>query len=191
MSMAFLTLFLLWGLGWLCFATTVAMAKPEKQDIKTEAIIVLTGGNGRVSEGLNLLHEKSAPKLFVSGVNKDVSKKDIYASWTKKNVGKPCCLYLGYEAKDTSGNALEVQEWIKKNKINHFRLVTSNYHMPRAHLEISKALPDADIIPHAVISKDDFEPWRGRFWSLTFSEYNKTLIQWFRLNAPQNNETIS
>lgn len=181
LSMAFLTVFVLWGVGWLWFAAAVTMTAPEQEQKATEAIIVLTGGNGRVNEGLNLLHDDKAPKLFISGVNKDVSKNDIYASWQNKNGARPCCVYLGYEAIDTSGNADEVKKWVRKNNITSMRLVTSNYHMTRAFLEVSTALPDVNIIRHAVISSKDFENWRGRFWSLTFIEYNKSLIQWLRL----------
>lgn len=179
-SIALLTLFLLWGFGWLWFATGIALSSPEQEDTKTEAIIVLTGGNGRISAGLNLLANKTAPKLFISGVNKDVTKGDIYASWKNPTKNKPCCIYLGYEAEDTSENAIETKNWVLENEISSFRLVTSSYHMPRAHLEISKALPETKIILHPVFS-DDFKAWKGRFWSLTFSEYNKTLVRWLHL----------
>lgn len=177
---AFVTLFLLWGFGWLWFATTIAMAAPENQNNKSDAIVVLTGGNGRVNAGLDLLAKEASKKLFISGVNQEVKERDILASWKKPATKKPCCIFLGYEAEDTTGNAIEVEEWTKKNDIKTMHLVTSSYHMPRAHLEISKKLPDTEILKHPVLT-DDFEPWKGRFWSLTFSEYNKTLASWLHL----------
>lgn len=179
--MAFLTLFILWGAGWLWLATSVALATPEKKDSKTEAIIVVTGGQGRVNAGLDLLADQKAPKLFISGVNKDVSKNDILNQWNNPSGQKPCCIYLGYEAEDTKGNAAEIKEWVKRNNIASMRLVTSSYHMPRAYMEVSGALPDTKIIRHPVIS-DDFEAWKGRFWSLTFEEYHKILFNWLRLD---------
>ena len=179
--MTFFTLFLLWGIGWLWFATAVAMAAPEKNIEKTDAIIVLTGGNGRINAGLNLLAQGAADKLFISGVNEDVKKRDIFNSWKKPTSKKPCCVYLGYKAINTTGNAAEVQEWVNKNDIDDFHLVTSSYHMTRANLEISRALPNAQINKYPVLT-DDFEAWKGRFWTLTFSEYNKTLVSWLRLN---------
>ncbi len=187
-SLTLLTLFLLWGLGWLWFATSIALTTPEQEEIKTDAVVVLTGGNGRITAGLNLLERQTAPKIFISGVNENVIKEDIYANWHKstavKTNNKPCCVYLGYEAKDTAGNALETKNWVLKNNISSFRLVTSSYHMPRAYLEISKILPEIKIIPHPVFS-NDFKSWEGRFWSLTFSEYNKTLVRWLRLRHEQ------
>lgn len=180
-SVTLFTLFLLWGLGWIWFATTIAFAVPPKEDVKTDAIVVLTGGNGRVNAGLNLLAKKAAPKLFISGVHKEVSRQDIYNSWTTPHQNNPCCIYLGYQAEDTSGNAIETKEWIEENDIKSLRLVTSSYHMPRALQEISKILPQTEIIPHPVFS-DDFEAWKDRFWTLTFSEYNKTLVRWLGFN---------
>lgn len=180
--MAFVTLFLLWGFGWLWFATTIAMAAPDNKNNKTEAIVVLTGGNGRINAGLNLLAKEVADKLFISGVNHEVKEKDILASWKNPTPQKPCCIFLGYKAEDTMGNAVEVKEWINNNNINSLQLVTSSYHMPRAHLEISRVLPNTEITPYPVLT-DDFEPWKGRFWPLTFSEYNKTLVSWLHLNG--------
>ena len=184
LSAAFLTLFIAWGLGWLWFATNVALAHPEKPEVKTEAIVVLTGGSGRITEGLNLLADRAAPKLFISGVNKGVSEDDILKAWNSRAPKIPCCIYLGYEAENTAGNAREVQKWVEKNKIKSLRLVTSSYHMPRANMEVSKKLPEIKIFHHPVIS-DDFEAWKGRFWPLTFEEYHKILFIWLGLGNTQ------
>lgn len=183
---ALFTLFIVWILGWLWFATTIALTAPDKEQVKSDAIVVLTGGNGRVNAGLDLLADKVASKLFISGVNKDVQKADIYRSWKKPTADKPCCIYLGYEAEDTVGNAAETQNWVRKNDIETMHLVTSRYHMPRAYQEISRALPETNIIRYPVVTAD-FENWKGRFWTLTFSEYNKTLISW--LNLEKRNST--
>lgn len=173
---------LIWAIGWLWFASTVAFANAPEDIEKTQAIIVLTGGNGRVNAGLDLLAQAIAPKLFISGVNKGVTKDDIYASWKHPVKDPPCCIYLGYEAEDTIGNAAETREWLEKNEVKKITLVTSSYHMPRAKQELSKTLnQEIEIIPYPVFS-DDFRPWEGRFWTLTFSEYNKTVVRWLGLN---------
>ncbi|MEM6811900.1 MAG: YdcF family protein [Pseudomonadota bacterium] len=176
---ALLTVILTWILGWLLFATSIAVAQPETGTEKTSAIVVLTGGNGRINEGLNLLDENKASKLFVSGVHEKTTKDDIYNSWKKpvderRSKKGPCCLHLGYEATDTYSNAQETKEWVDEKNIKSIRLVTSSYHMPRANLLMKRFLPDTNIIQHPVFS-DDFQPWKGRFWPLTFSEYNKWL----------------
>ena len=185
MIMTAITLLILWVVGWIWFASTITIKAENATPKKSEAIIVLTGGNGRVNAGLNLLADNIAPKLFISGVHKDTTKSDIFASWKTPTKSKPCCIELGYEATDTASNALEVQQWVEKNNIKDLILVTSRYHMPRAYLEISKLLPtDINIVQYSIDSSG-FQAWKGRFWSLTFSEYNKTLIQWLRLSNKQ------
>jgi len=180
-ALALVTVFILWALGWLWFATNIALAAPDKITQKYDAIAVLTGGNGRVNKGLDLLADGVSDKLFISGVNEGTTAKDILNSWKNRNGRTPCCFTLGYKATDTMGNAAEVKEWVIENKISNLLLVTSSYHMTRAHLEISKASQDISITPYPVLSKD-FEAWKGRFWKLSFSEYNKTIIRWLNLN---------
>jgi len=59
--------------------------------------------------------------------------------------------------------------------------------MPRAYQEVSRVLPETTIIQYPVLTKD-FENWRGRFWTLTFSEYNKMLVSWLNLNKRSSDE---
>lgn len=174
--LALLTLFIIWGVGWLWFVTKIAIMEPDSTTTKTEAIIVLTGGNGRINEGLNLLAQKTAPKLFISGVNKGVTQKDIFKSWKKPTSPEPCCISLGYESTDTISNAIEVKQWVEENNINSFHLITSSYHMPRAVMEFQKQLPNTIIIKHPVFSSN-FEAWSGGFLKITFGEYNKTILR--------------
>lgn len=180
-ALALLTVFILWGLGWLWFATNIALAAPDKITKDYDAVIVLTGGNGRVNKGMDLLAEGVSKKLFISGVNEGTTKKDILNSWKNRNGRTPCCFTLGYKATDTMGNATEVKEWVEENEIKDLLLVTSSYHMARAELEIGKILGDVTVTPYPVLT-DDFEAWKGRFWKLSFSEYNKTIIRWLNLS---------
>lgn len=179
--LALFTLFIIWAIGLLWFATSIATVTTDlnKDSIRIEAIVVLTGGNGRINEGLDLLANNTAPKLFISGVHKDVTKKDIIKNWKAPVSPTPCCISLGYQSTDTISNATEVKQWVEDNNISSFILVTSTYHMPRASMEIEKQLPNTRIILHPVVSKD-FESWSGRFWKLAFSEYNKTILRWMQ-----------
>lgn len=180
-------LFIAWILGWFWYAASIAMIKPVETIKNTDAIIVVTGGNGRINAGLDLLDDGKAPQLFISGVNIAAQKSDIYDSWvrpqSKRKLGnKPCCVYLGYEALDTNQNAIEVRDWIDKNNIKTIRLVTSTYHMPRTLHLMKVNLPNIKIMPYPVFT-DDFEPWKGRFWSLSFSEYNKFIFSYIAPNS--------
>ena len=48
------------------------------RDVKTDAIVVLTGGRGRVEEGVKLYREGAGRKLFLIGVDPLVKKGELY-----------------------------------------------------------------------------------------------------------------
>ncbi len=177
-----LALCLVWLGGYFVFAAWVANMKPGDIRRPTDAVIVLTGGARRVSTGLELLAGGHAPQLYISGVNNAVSLDDILGQWQSAPEEKraaSCCIILDHKARNTAQNASETQAWAKKENIHSLRLVTSSYHMPRAWLEFRSVLPGIEIVPHPVVSiKTDLET--GRFWSITFIEYHKTLLTLLR-----------
>ena len=184
------TLGLLWAIGWMWFAASVASMKPYDETAKTDAIIVLTGGDKRVNEGLDLLAEGSGKHLLISGVNGQVKTDELIALWKGDKEKVRCCITLGYSANDTASNATETQDWIKNKNVQSIRLVTSNYHMARSLLMFNKQMPDIVIYKHPV-TPDDFEPWGRQFWKLTFSEYNKWLATWLRFDLLDKNPSLA
>ncbi len=186
---AFATLGLLWLLGWMWFAASVVTMKPQAVDTRTDAIIVLTGGDKRVNTGLDLLAAGKAEFLFISGVNPQVKPEELIALWKGDHAKVLSHITLGYTANSTASNATESQEWIKKNGIKSVRLVTANYHMTRSMLMFHKAMPELEIIRHPV-TPSDFQPWKEQFWPLTFSEYNKVLATWLRLDLLNKNPSL-
>ncbi len=186
---ALFTLLLLWGLGWMWFAASVVSAKPQMPDRRTDAIIVLTGGEKRVNTGLDLLAADKAKFLFISGVNSKVKPEELIGLWKGDHRKVLSRITLGYAADSTASNAVESQEWIKKNNIHSVRLVTANYHMARSMLMFHGAMPALEIVKHPVMP-DDFEPWQEQFWPLTFQEYNKYLAAWLRLDSVNKNPSL-
>lgn len=186
---ALLTLGLIWALGWMWFAASVVSAKPYDQTQTADAIIVLTGGDKRVNTGLDLLEADKAKFLFISGVNEQVKPVELVALWSGDHDKVLPKITLGYAADSTAGNASESKEWIQKNNIRSIRLVTANYHMARSILMFRKAVPDIVIYRHPV-EPDGFVPWKEQFWPLTFSEYNKLLATWFRLDLLHKNPSL-
>lgn len=166
-----------WGYGFARFIVTIETMKPENTDQKTDAIIILTGGNYRIFTGLTLFADGLAPKMMISGVHKTVTASDILSTWKSEKPLPDCCLYLGHDAQTTIENAIEVQKWIKEYKIQSIRLVTSAYHMPRAKIEFKNLMPEANIIYHPV-QEQDYTQDDPRFWSIALSEYNKILLRY-------------
>lgn len=173
----FITLALLaWGYGYARFIVDIETMKPEEIGEKTDAIVVLTGGNYRINTALELFAQGLAPKLLITGVHKSVKEYEILASWKGKEPLPECCISLGRSATTTMENAQESKTWIEENKVKSIRIVTSGYHMPRALIEFHHLMPETEIIAHPVEEQDyAFDDWR--FWYISFSEYNKTLLR--------------
>ena len=173
---------LAWGGGLFAFAAAIPSVVADTTT-RTEAIVVLTGGSGRLSTGLELLSGEKARKLFVSGVYRglDVAKLLELSKATPEEF--ECCVSIGHSADNTAGNAKETAAWLKGQGFRSLRLVTSGYHMPRALLEFRHVLGDAELVIHPVFSdnvkQDRWWAWPGTS-SLIVSEYNKFLIAWTR-----------
>jgi len=156
---------------------------PTSNDTKTDAIVVLTGGSSRLEEGLDLLAQKTAKKLFVSGVYRGVDVRRLLALSQGNPEELVCCVKLGYAAVSTQGNAAETKAWIDIEGFKTIRLVTSSYHMPRSINEFSYQMPDVTVIPHAVFPKqfkrNEWWRWSGTA-SLILTEYIKFLMSSLR-----------
>jgi uncharacterized SAM-binding protein YcdF (DUF218 family) len=156
-----------------------AAAEPEAPLRHTEGIAVLTGGADRVQTGLRLLEEGLADRLLISGTHQSVTLPDL-ARAASMDAGPLVPLAeritLGREAATTRGNAQEVAEWARSLGLRSLRVVTAGYHMPRALLELRRALPEAELVPHPVqpaALRGSDAVTRGRTWRLLASEYAK------------------
>jgi len=171
---------LLWTAGFVGFNVHIkGLINSDRS--RTDAIVVLTGGPDRINAGLDLLADKKADYLFISGVDTRVSAEQLVAMWRAEAKRPPCCIILGHEAQNTIENAAEAKDWIRMNKIHSVRLLTSDYHMPRAHLAFAALMPDMDIRPYPVTSSD-VRNNKTRYLYFAFREYNKTLLTWLRLH---------
>lgn len=169
-----------WLVGWVIFLLAVTIVQPKNIDEPTDAIIVLTGGQNRINTGLDLLQAEKAQLLFISGVDDRVTIEQLVRLWKPEFDYIPCCIALGHNANNTEGNARESSEWVRRQDIKSIRLVTSNYHLPRAWIEFTHALPQHKIITHP-IHPTSIEGDSKHFLRLSLAEYNKTLLTWVRL----------
>ncbi|QQG35616.1 MAG: YdcF family protein [Micavibrio aeruginosavorus] len=168
----------LWLSGFVLFTQYVRSIAAEVPERPADAIIVLTGGAQRVNQGLDLLAQGQAKKLFITGVNGHVTLEEILNLWKRpiiKHDDDDCCIILDHKAQNTIQNARETKFWVRQQGIKTIRLVTSDYHMPRARLEFRASMPDVKILPWPVKSINDPE-YRTQFWYLCFEEYNKSLV---------------
>ncbi len=167
---------LLWFAGFglfLLFLPTAASDPP-----RGAGIVVLTGGAGRVGEGLRLLEADQSAKLLVSGVHQATGLADLVRSEGRSAETLVERVTLGRTARSTRGNAEETAAWARTQAIDTLVVVTSAYHMPRALLLLRRALPQTRLVPHPVTPRAWREPW-GRlsptFLRLAAGEYTKWL----------------
>lgn len=118
---------------------------------EADGIVVLTGGADRIDAGLRLLADGRAPLLLVSGVARGADLVDL-ARRVPLNAAQASRITLGHEAQSTSGNAAETARWARAHDVRRLIVVTAGYHMPRAVLELRRALPGVALYPVAVQS---------------------------------------
>jgi uncharacterized SAM-binding protein YcdF (DUF218 family) len=141
-----------------------------------DGIVVLTGGSSRVSDAMELLAGGYGRRLLISGVHPTNAASDISRSLSDNQSLLNCCVDLDRSAVNTRSNAAETRRWVHERGFKSLIVVTSNYHMPRAIVELSHAMPDIELIPFAVVGdKWRDEPWwtSGATVRLLLSEYVK------------------
>ncbi len=168
--------------GFFTFAYRVDHTYEPVSVPKADGIVVWTGkGGGRLSAGADLLSKGLGERLLISGVNQSNSREDVLALLDIEAELAKCCVDLDYAAYDTIGNARETSNWSEAMGYEHIILVTSDYHMPRAEIEISAARGRIHITPYPVISDDKEAWWRNsRKFKRLSQEYGKLLLTYIR-----------
>lgn len=163
------------GVGFVAFLAQLrgAEVSPARN---ADGIVVLTGGSSRVSDAMELLAAGYGKRLLISGVHPTNDVHDISRALPDNHKLLTCCVDLDRSAIDTRGNAAETRRWARERGFTSLIVVTSNYHMPRAIVELSHAMPDVTLIPFAVVG----DKWREEPWwtssatlRLLLSEYAK------------------
>lgn len=156
---------LVYAFGFLAFA--VSLPGPAREE-KADAVIVLTGGPGRIARGLEVVQTDLAKEMFVSGVDPEVKPREFAEEFDVPKRVMECCVTLGFLAVDTRSNAGEVAQWMKDKGFTSARLVTTDWHMARAASEMEDTLPPrTSMVQDAVPSHPSL--------ATLFLEYNKLL----------------
>ncbi|MDT7534167.1 YdcF family protein [Sphingobium sp. SA2] len=158
-------------LGWMLGFIWFAVLLPQPLDSRpTDAIVVLTGGAGRIDRGIALLEADTAKRMLISGVDRSVRPGELAAEYDTPEALFACCITLGREAIDTRSNAIETARWLERRDYKTVRLITTDWHMRRAALELRQALPErVAIVYDAVPSRPSL--------TILVREYNKYLLR--------------
>ena len=159
----------LYVLGFALFAVTLGTPASDNTP-KVDAIVVITGGKGRIEHATSLLSDGKGKRLLIAGADPSVRKADLVHRLGGKERLFDCCVDLGSESVDTRSNAEEANRWLEQRRYKSMRLVTSDWHMRRARYEFNRQLDsDIQIVPDAVRTEPHF--------TTLFAEYNKYLLR--------------
>ncbi len=148
----------------------VSLGNPAPAGATTEAIVVLTGGNGRIEEGIARLAAHRATRMLIAGTDPAVTKADLAVRLHGRRKLLDCCVDLGSESVDTRSNAEEAKRWLDARGYRSLTLVTSDWHMRRALYEFQSHLGrHYEIRPDAVRTEPNL--------MTLFTEYNKYLLR--------------
>jgi len=153
----------------------------------TDGIVVMTGGQQRLDDGLRLLTAHNGGKMLISGVGEGVNRAVLVQELgldDNKAELLFCYVELDFEAGNTRGNAIAARNWALGHDMRTLRLVTANYHMPRALLVFAREMPEFDLYQWPVTPADLNISgwWRDRaMMRLLTREYAKYLAETIRI----------
>lgn len=120
------------------------------QDSRADCAVVLTGGQGRLREGFDLLERGQVQKLIISGVNQNSDLRDIMPMWNFYPNLREEDIVLDKVPTTTYGNAVQTKIITEALKCRDLVLVTSQLHMSRSYRTFRGQFPeDFTILKHA------------------------------------------
>ncbi|HQT39611.1 MAG TPA: YdcF family protein [Acidocella sp.] len=165
----------LWLAGFMVFVEVVAHAVPPLLLPHADGIVVLTGGDDRVSAALGLLADRAAPLLLISGAGRGTYLGDFTADDAAAATRYATGITVGHSAESTIGNAFEAAAWARLHHMQSLLVVTADYHMPRAIWLLQQHLPGVTLIGYPVRPPAMQTLWALSTLRLLAAEYTKYL----------------
>lgn len=163
-------------------SASVNLAQIDKVDL----IVVLTGGRGRLREGVELLRAGKGERLLISGMKVGTALEDVFQAnqlgTLTENLRNR--IVPGMASSSTYENAKEVREAIERYSPKSVLLITSNYHLPRARdllldeLQVNYFRTWPQLLFYGIESPNFGEKWylSPTSWGIYLSEYVKSLL---------------
>ena len=122
------------------------------QSKEADCGIVLTGGPGRIREGMDLLANRNIKKLIISGVNPNSEIKEIFPLWVFYPEVDEKDVILEKRSETTFGNATQSLPLTEILSCQDVILITSALHMYRSKRTFFKVFPKIiDLKTHALV----------------------------------------
>ena len=150
---------------------------------RVDAIVVLSGGLGRVEEGLKLLKADKGEYLIISGVDKNSDINSIFFLHNPLDFVDNKRIILEKSSSSTFENARDVKKIIDRRGFKSIILITSAYHIKRAGFTFLRVFTDDVEIFYHTVSTENFNEqawWKDRNSTLlVLTEFMK--FYWYRL----------
>ncbi|ARI76507.1 YdcF family protein [Halobacillus mangrovi] len=175
--MSFLFLFIVFVITLFILGPDYLKAKssPEKSD----AIILLSGGEERLEQAVKLYNDERANKIILTNSTEHWTKVETVS---ERGIAKQD-LIEEPEATSTFENATLSKEIMKEHKFKSAIVVTSDYHARRTKMTFDRVY-DSDIQLSYSFADSFFNPNDGlteRETKTVFTEYVKMIAYWPRL----------
>ena len=163
------------SIGFVVFAAMAS--QPAGLPPEADGIVALTGGEARIDEAVRLLADHRAKRMLISGVNQHTTRSALERLTPEFAPLFDCCIDIGYWAQDTIGNADETQIWAQRRGFTRLIVVTSGYHMARSLAELSRVMPDIELIAHPVLAPGQ----RAGSWWRSPSATRLLMVEYLKL----------
>ena len=174
----------LWMAG-VVYSELPAPAKLDDSFEPADVIVCLTGGKGRIRRALELYEKGYGRILYISGTDRLVQMKEILKELKWVGPVDDSHIILENISTNTIENAEQVNRFVAEQGLKRVLLVTSVYHVRRAHYIFRKVLP-RDI--HLDVSWFEHEPFESSVWwtqwngiVVTVTEFLKFFYAYLRL----------
>lgn len=161
------------------------LEKSRLIDSPTEAQcgVVLTGGAGRVREGIALLSQKLISKVIISGVHENSTLDRIFPEILFYPEINPDDVVLERTSSSTAGNARHSLTVVEALKCQSILLITSDYHLYRAFRTFQRIYPANIKISQYAVASDrlvyrDKKIFDSLYWWTVSEEWVK--FQFYR-----------
>ena len=138
---------------------------PEPSSGSADAIIVLTGGGGRIAEGFKVWRAGAGWDLCILGTGKNTKltqllpEADTLSEWELSRIHTE-----GWSG-NTLENAFSARALVEDRRYSSIILVTSDYHIPRAYYTFRKVLPSGVDISVIRVSTENDKPGAAWRWA--------------------------
>ncbi|HBS46427.1 MAG TPA: YdcF family protein [Paenibacillus sp.] len=161
---------------------------------QADAIIILSGGSGRVEKGAELYKAGYAPYIILSNSHESTSASgDMLQTALALGIPKDA-IFTENEAESTYQNAEFTLPIMKEHDFQSAIIVSSDFHMRRGKLLFDRVYKKSDIELTYVGSASGYNA--KRWWSdrksseTTFNEYAKMIGNTFGYNGPEAKSTL-